>query len=187
MSTGASLPPVVAISGRSGAGKTTLIEQLLPLLVERGLRVVTLKHAHCLAEVDVAGKDTWRHRHAGAARVVLEGRGARAVFEPATEGQATARALAARFAADADLVLAEGFRGEPLARVEVVADGESASLAPPPGVTGAASWYRVVYAPRPTPDAGEPPRWDVAALAALAGEIARLAAPLAVWRLASAS
>jgi molybdopterin-guanine dinucleotide biosynthesis protein B len=178
---------VVAISGRSGAGKTTLIEQLLPLLAERGLRVVTLKHAHCLAEVDVAGKDTWRHRHAGAARVVLEGRGARAVFEPAPEGRATAGELAARFAADADLVLAEGFRGEALARVEVVAEGERALLAPAPGATGAASWYRVAHAPRPKPDADEPPQWDVAALSTLADELARLVSRPAVRRLASAS
>ena len=56
-------------AGWSGSGKTTLIEKLIPLFVQRGLRVSLIKHAHHSFDVDVPGKDSYRHRHAGATQV----------------------------------------------------------------------------------------------------------------------
>ena len=52
---------VVCLAGYSGAGKTTLVEQLIPALRQRGLRVSVVKHAHHKFDIDHAGKDTWRH------------------------------------------------------------------------------------------------------------------------------
>ena len=61
---------VVGFAGFSGSGKTTLVEQLIPELRLRGLRVSVVKHAHHSFDIDHAGKDTWRHREAGAFEVV---------------------------------------------------------------------------------------------------------------------
>src|SRR5262245_5049926 len=58
-------------AGWSGSGKTTLIEKLIPLFVKRGLRVSLIKHAHHTFDVDVPGKDSYRHRHAGASEVLV--------------------------------------------------------------------------------------------------------------------
>jgi molybdopterin-guanine dinucleotide biosynthesis protein B len=65
---------VVAFAGFSGSGKTTLVEQLIPALKLRGLRVSVVKHAHHKFDVDHPGKDTWRHREAGAFEVVAASR-----------------------------------------------------------------------------------------------------------------
>lgn len=62
---------VVGFCGPSGSGKTTLIERLLPLLRARGLRVSVIKHAHSGFDIDQPGKDSWRHRRAGAFEVLL--------------------------------------------------------------------------------------------------------------------
>src|SRR3989304_6400415 len=58
-------------AGWSGSGKTTLIEKLIPLFVARGLKVALVKHAHHTFDVDQAGKDSYRHRHAGASEVLV--------------------------------------------------------------------------------------------------------------------
>src|SRR5437867_11045328 len=61
---------VVGFAGYSGSGKTTLVEQLIPALKLRGLRVYVVKHAHHKFDIDHPGKDTYRHRQAGAFEVV---------------------------------------------------------------------------------------------------------------------
>ena len=62
---------VVGFAGFSGSGKTTLVEQLIPALRLRGHRVSVIKHAHHSFDIDHPGKDSWRHRHAGANEVLL--------------------------------------------------------------------------------------------------------------------
>src|SRR5947208_9719632 len=62
---------VVGFAGFSGSGKTTLVERLIPALKLRGLRVSVVKHAHHKFDIDHPGKDTWRHREAGAFEVVV--------------------------------------------------------------------------------------------------------------------
>ena len=62
---------VVGFAGYSGAGKTTLVEQLIPALKLRGLRVSVVKHAHHDFDIDQPGKDTYRHRQAGAFEVLV--------------------------------------------------------------------------------------------------------------------
>ncbi|MDE1978721.1 MAG: molybdopterin-guanine dinucleotide biosynthesis protein B, partial [Betaproteobacteria bacterium] len=61
---------VVGFAGFSGSGKTTLVEALVKRFVQQGLRVSVLKHAHHRFEFDHPGKDTWRHREAGAFEVL---------------------------------------------------------------------------------------------------------------------
>ncbi len=106
-------------AGWSGSGKTTLIEKLIPRFVGRGLRVSLIKHAHHSFDVDTPGKDSYRHRHAGASEILVtssrrwvlmhELRGA---HEPSFEEQL------ARLS-NCDLVLVEGFKFAPIAKLEV--------------------------------------------------------------------
>ena len=65
------MPPVVAIIGKKNCGKTTLIEKLIPELIDLGYRIGTIKHHHGDISIDQPGKDTWRHKQAGAHAVVL--------------------------------------------------------------------------------------------------------------------
>ncbi len=108
-------PPVVAVSGASGAGKTHLLVRLIPALARRGIRVAVLKHTRHVHPFDRPGKDTEVVRRAGAVAAAIEGPGGMAYFGPAAGGL---RALA-RILPPVDLVLAEGFRDEPVPRVEV--------------------------------------------------------------------
>ena len=62
---------VIGLAGWSGAGKTTLLTRLIPHFNAQGLRVSVIKHAHHQFDVDVPGKDSWRHREAGAAEVLV--------------------------------------------------------------------------------------------------------------------
>ncbi|MEW5769250.1 MAG: molybdopterin-guanine dinucleotide biosynthesis protein B [Pseudomonadota bacterium] len=109
----------LGFAGYSGSGKTTLIEALLPRLLARGLRVSVIKQSHHDFEVDVPGKDSWRHRQAGAQEVLLTSphrwmlvRELRGEVEPE---------LAAHLArlSPCELVLVEGFRHAALPKVEV--------------------------------------------------------------------
>jgi molybdopterin-guanine dinucleotide biosynthesis protein B len=64
-------PPLVIIAGRSGSGKTSLLERLIPEFKKRGLRVGTIKHHHGDFDIDHPGKDSWRHKNAGAEKTVV--------------------------------------------------------------------------------------------------------------------
>ncbi|MFC1841439.1 molybdopterin-guanine dinucleotide biosynthesis protein B, partial [Thermodesulfobacteriota bacterium] len=64
-------PPLVIIAGWSGSGKTTLVEKLIPELKNKGLVTGTIKHHHNSLELDKPGKDSWRHRKAGAVKTII--------------------------------------------------------------------------------------------------------------------
>jgi molybdopterin-guanine dinucleotide biosynthesis protein B len=108
-------PPIVAISGRSGSGKTRLLARLVPALARRGVAVAVVKHTRHRHPFDRPGKDTDVLRRAGAVATAIEGPGGMALFGPPAGGL---RALA-RLLPPVDLVLAEGFRGEAVPRLEV--------------------------------------------------------------------
>ena len=107
--------PILVFSGPSGVGKTTLLEKLLPVLVARGITVGALKHSGHPHAFDRPGKDSARLREAGAVAVAVQGPRELAYFGPPIAG---IHALA-RMLPGVDLVLAEGFKGEPVPRVEV--------------------------------------------------------------------
>jgi molybdopterin-guanine dinucleotide biosynthesis protein B len=110
---------LLGIGGWSGSGKTTLIERLIPLLIERGVRVSTIKHAHHEVDLDTPGKDSWRHRQAGAAEVlVATGRRWALLHELRDEAEPTLSELVRRLG-PCDLLLVEGFKREPIPRIEV--------------------------------------------------------------------
>ncbi|MDJ0895569.1 MAG: molybdopterin-guanine dinucleotide biosynthesis protein B [Alphaproteobacteria bacterium] len=108
------------IAGWSGSGKTTLIERLIPTIRAAGVTVSTIKHAHHAAGFDKPGKDSYRHREAGAAEVLLVTSGGWALFH-AGEADSSAPDLATLSArlAPVDLVLVEGFKHGDLPKLEV--------------------------------------------------------------------
>ncbi len=110
---------VLGIVGWSGSGKTTLLTALIPCFRRRGLSVSTIKHAHHSVALDEPGKDSYRHRAAGAAEVILAGPEGFALFsEYRGAPEAGLDGLLARLA-PVDLVLVEGFRGDAFPKIEV--------------------------------------------------------------------
>jgi len=111
---------VVAFAGYSGSGKTSLVESLIPVLKLRGLRVSVVKHAHHKFDIDHPGKDTHRHRQAGAFEVVVASSNRLALMrefeQPAT---LTVHHLIAELYEGVDWVLVEGFKNSDLLKVEV--------------------------------------------------------------------
>lgn len=111
-------PPIVAIIGKSDAGKTTLIEKLIVELRRRNYRVGTLKHHfHTDQTLDRPGKDTWRHAQAGAERVVLISPLTTVTFDYHAQ-PLTPQEIVAQMPGF-DLVLAEGFSLSGLPAIEV--------------------------------------------------------------------
>jgi molybdopterin-guanine dinucleotide biosynthesis protein B len=115
--------PVIGFVGWSGSGKTTLITALMPLLMERGLRVAVLKHAHHGFDIDRPGKDSYRVREAGAVQVLVASRDRWVLMAEERDRGLTEPAFAeliGRFdASQVNLVLAEGFSTEAYPKIEV--------------------------------------------------------------------
>ena len=110
---------IFGIAGWSGSGKTTLLEKLIPQFTARGLRVSVIKHAHHGFDIDRPGKDSYRHRAAGASEVLLSCNDRWALMhERRDEADVTLDELLSRLA-PCDLVLIEGFKQEPVPKLEV--------------------------------------------------------------------
>jgi molybdopterin-guanine dinucleotide biosynthesis protein B len=110
---------VFGFAGFSGSGKTTLIEALIPRFVLEGLRVSLVKHAHHEFDIDRPGKDSYRHREAGATEVMLaSARRWVLMHELRSETEPELPKLLERFA-PCDLVLVEGFKRQPIPKLEV--------------------------------------------------------------------
>ncbi len=111
---------VVGFAGYSGSGKTTLVERLIPALKARGVRVSVVKHAHHKFDIDHAGKDTWRHREAGAFEVVVASSQRLALMrEFERPAQLSVHQLIAELYEGVDWVLVEGFKDSDLPKIEV--------------------------------------------------------------------
>lgn len=110
---------VIGVVGWKDSGKTTLVVRLVAHLVAGGYRVSTVKHAHHEVDLDRPGKDSWRHREAGAAEVMLAtSRRWALIHELRDEPEPPLDALLARLS-PADLVVVEGFKRFPHPKVEV--------------------------------------------------------------------
>ena len=142
---------LIGFAGWSGAGKTTLIVRVIPLLVARGLRVATLKHAHHDFDVDREGKDSWLHRRAGA-RSVLVASDARwaLMHELSGEPEPSLDQHVARLP-EADVVLVEGWKRDHHPKIEVFRAGLGKPALHPDDRTVVAIAADVML-----PDAGRP-------------------------------
>ncbi len=111
---------VAGFAGFSGCGKTTLIEQLIPLLRQQGQRVSVVKHAHHRFDIDHPGKDSYRHREAGAFEVVIASdRRLALVREFEQPAQLSVHHLLAELFEGVDWVLVEGFKESDILKLEV--------------------------------------------------------------------
>ncbi len=114
--------PILGFCGYSGSGKTNLLSRLIPLLKARGLRLALLKHAHHSFDVDQPGKDSYELRRAGADQVLVASRNRLAMVKEC-RGRTTEPRLAELLPCidtrDLDLILVEGFKREPIPKIEV--------------------------------------------------------------------
>jgi len=122
---------IIGIAGYSGSGKTTLIEKVIPLLVAEGLRVSLVKHAHHEFDVDLPGKDSYRHRHAGASEVLVSSSARWALMhelrgapEPTLQDQL-------QHLSPCDLVIVEGYKSAAIPKIEVHRSASSTPLLHP--------------------------------------------------------
>jgi molybdopterin-guanine dinucleotide biosynthesis protein B len=113
--------PIIAITGYSDAGKTTVIEKVVPELRKKGFRVGTVKHADHELNFDKRGKDSWRHFDAGADAVLVSSPNKLMIVRRQTTvpDEAALLAFFEKHLADMDLVLAEGFKNSNLPKIEV--------------------------------------------------------------------
>ena len=132
---------VIGLAGWSGAGKTTLLTRVIPHLLKDGLRVSVIKHAHHAFDVDVPGKDSWRHREAGASEVLVSSSQRWALMHELRGGaEPRLPELLARMSR-VDLVVVEGFKRELHRKIEVhrAANGKPLLFPDDPDVVGIAT------------------------------------------------
>ena len=132
---------VIGLAGWSGAGKTTLLARVIPHLLGRGLKVSVIKHAHHDFDVDIPGKDSWVHRRAGATEVLVSSSQRWALMhELRGANEPRLPELLAKMS-PVDLVVIEGFKREPLRKIEVhrAANGKPLLFPDDPGVVGIAT------------------------------------------------
>ncbi|MFO0995582.1 MAG: molybdopterin-guanine dinucleotide biosynthesis protein B [Alphaproteobacteria bacterium] len=151
---------IFGLAGWSGAGKTTLLVRLLPLFNARGLRVSTVKHAHERFDIDLPGKDSYEHRKAGAAEVLISSRQRWALIHEHREAREPELDQLLALLAPADLVLVEGFKRHAHDKLEVHQAGKPFLYPDDPHIVAIAS-------DEPPPESGRPvfARSDVEAIA----------------------
>jgi molybdopterin-guanine dinucleotide biosynthesis protein B len=110
---------VFGIAGHSGAGKTTLIEHIIPVLVQHGLKVSLIKHAHDRFDIDRPGKDSYRHREAGASEVLLTSAHRWVLMHESRNEAEPDMAAQLAVLSPCDVVLVEGYKRWPLPKLEV--------------------------------------------------------------------
>ena len=106
-------------AGWSGSGKTTLIEQMIPRFVRAGLKVSLIKHAHHRFDVDHPGKDSYRHRAAGCSEVLVTSGWRWALMHEVRSEQEPTLEEQLSHLSPCDLVLVEGWKHDPISRIEV--------------------------------------------------------------------
>jgi len=127
MTNSSSSTPILSLVGYSNSGKTTLMEKLVAGLVAKGLRIATIKHSHHQLEMDTPGKDSWRHKQAGASTSLLVGPEKMLMVSDVDE-TLNPELLTARLFSDYDLVLVEGYASVVGPKIEVVREARSTDL-----------------------------------------------------------
>jgi molybdopterin-guanine dinucleotide biosynthesis protein B len=119
--------PIISIVGKSDSGKTTLIEKLVPELTRRGYRVATVKHDVHGFEVDQEGKDSWRHKQAGAHTVVIASPNKVALIRD-VEKDLSLEEIREKFVQDVDLIISEGYKKDVQPKIEIFRKGKHKEL-----------------------------------------------------------
>jgi molybdopterin-guanine dinucleotide biosynthesis adapter protein len=119
---------VIGLAGWSGAGKTTLLARVIPHLRQDGLRISVIKHAHHAFDVDVPGKDSWRHREAGAEEVLVSSANRWALMHELRGAREPRLPELLRKMSRVDLVVVEGYKNEPHRKLEVYRAGNGKPL-----------------------------------------------------------
>jgi len=112
------MPPIVSIVGKSDSGKTTLLEKIVAEIRSRGYRAGSIKHDTHGFEIDHEGKDSWRHKKAGSAAVIISSPNKIALIKD-TEEDKPIDTLAAQYLQDMDIVFTEGYKRENKPKIEV--------------------------------------------------------------------
>lgn len=110
---------VFGFAGYSGAGKTTLIEALIPRFIAEGLTVSLIKHAHSGFDIDRPGKDSWRLREAGCREVMLVSAKRWVIMHELRERPEPTLDEQIALMGDCDLLLVEGYKASPIPKIEV--------------------------------------------------------------------
>jgi molybdopterin-guanine dinucleotide biosynthesis protein B len=114
--------PVISFVGRSNTGKTTLLEKVIPLLRSRGFRVGTIKHHAGEFEIDREGKDSYRHKRAGATATMITSPTKVALVEDISRELSLSEVIK-RYMHEVDLVITEGYKRERMPKVELYVHG----------------------------------------------------------------
>jgi molybdopterin-guanine dinucleotide biosynthesis adapter protein len=136
---------IFGFAGWSGSGKTTLVKAVIPALIERGLKISTIKHTHHNFDIDRPGKDSFEHRAAGAHEVVITGAARWALLhENRGEPEPDINAMLSRMS-PVDLVIIEGFKSYAHPKMEVYRPevGKPIICADDPSVVAVASTMKL--------------------------------------------
>lgn len=149
---------IFGIIGWSGSGKTTLLVKLIPELVNRGLKVSTIKHTHHKFDIDQPGKDSYRHREAGASEVLVASSKRWALMHELGEDDEPDMEELISHMSEADLLLVEGFKHHPYPKLEVHRPANGKPMLHPDDrtVIAVASDVDLPDATRPILDLGNP-------------------------------
>lgn len=109
-------PLTLGITGKSGSGKTTLIEKIIPILKNRGHRLGVVKHARKGFQMDQNGKDSWRHKEAGAEATLVVSQNTIALVK---DTQTSSLNGVLHYLSDMDLIIVEGFKQEKIPKIEI--------------------------------------------------------------------
>ncbi|WP_428030115.1 molybdopterin-guanine dinucleotide biosynthesis protein B [Ancylobacter sp.] len=169
---------LIGFAGWSGAGKTTLLARLIPVLVQRGHRVSTVKHAHHNFDVDKPGKDSHTHRTVGASEVLISSANRWALMHELRGTPEPDLPELLAHLSPVDLVLVEGFKRDHHPKIEIYRAevGKTLLYTEDPYIVGVASDGPVPDCPLPVIDLDN--------VAALADFVDQHAAPIdsIVWR-----
>ena len=114
--------PILSFVGRSGTGKTTVIERLIPLLASKGVRIASIKHHLHDFEMDREGKDSYRHKKAGAKLAMVVSPKKIGLVQD-LDREIDLEELLSRYVYDVDLVITEGYKSKDAPRIEVYTVG----------------------------------------------------------------
>jgi len=126
------MPLVIAVTGKSDAGKTYLINRLIPQMKSRGYRVAAVKYCPHGFDLDIEGKDSWNFTEAGAEGILLQSPSGLGLIRPKSKAAGSLNEVVEYYFADFDLVLAEGFvHDTSTRRIEILRRGISEELESP--------------------------------------------------------